>query len=188
MTLIGGFDFEATGVDPNEDRIVEVAIKLMELETGAEKLSFRRLINPGCHIPAGSVAIHGITDADVVGAPRFEAVASGFVSLTQKVQVLAAHNGRYYDLPLLRAELKRAGHDVDALALPPLYDTMLEARWATFDGKVPSLGEFCYALDVDYDTSKAHAALYDVTVMLQAIRSGWLTGRIVIPGIPGPGV
>lgn len=182
MTLVGGFDFESTGVDPNEDRIVEVALKVVELETGKTVLSFQRRINPDRHIPEGAVRIHGIADADVVGAPRFKDIAVGFAALMGKVDILVAHNGEQFDLPLLKAELQRAG--VEVAHFPPLFDTMLHCRWATIDGKIPSLGELCFALDVDYDTSKAHAAMYDVDVMLDAFRSGWKLGRIQVPGVP----
>lgn len=185
--LIGGIDFESTGTDPAQDRIVEVAIKVVDLETGEAKFAYTTRVNPECHIPADAVAVHGIADADVIRAPKFAAIATGFVALIGKVDLIVGHNIRKFDMPMLKAELDRAGFDTDSIGFPPLHDTMLEGRWATFDGKIPSLGEYCFALDVDYDPSAAHAALYDVDVNLQAFRSGWKLGHVKIPGIPAPG-
>jgi DNA polymerase III subunit epsilon len=175
MTLIAGLDLESTGVDPANDRIVEVAVVVMELETGITRMRFERRVNPGQHIPAGAVEIHGISDADVMGAPSFRNMAPGIVALLSRVDLIVAHNGEAFDGPLLVHEIVRSGVSLPA-TLPPVFDTMLEGRGCTSDGKVPNLGELCYALDVDYDPARAHGALYDVEVLLAAFRRGWELG------------
>jgi DNA polymerase III subunit epsilon len=180
MTLIAGLDLESTGVDPATDRIVEVAVVVMELETGLTRLRFERRVNPGQHIPAGAVEVHGISDADVMGAPDFRSLAPGIVTLLSKVDLIVAHNGEAFDGPLLVHEILRAG--VSRMGtLPPVFDTMLAGRGCTSDGKVPTLGELCFALDVDYDPARAHGALYDVEVLLAAFRRGWELGVFALP-------
>jgi DNA polymerase-3 subunit epsilon len=177
--LIAGLDFESTGVDPEKDRIVEVAIVFMDLESGEEQGRFERRINPGIHIPAKAVAIHGISDADVMGAPSFAEIAPGFVKLLARVDLLIGHNIERFDAPLLVHELVRAG--VSPPHFPPVFDTMLHGRGCTDDGKIPRLGELCFALDVPYDLGRAHQATYDVLVNLQAFRRGWQLGVFTVP-------
>jgi DNA polymerase III subunit epsilon len=180
MTLIVGLDLESTGTNVETDRIVEVAVVAMELESGDIRLSFERRINPGIHIPANVVEIHGITDADVIRAPAFGAVAGGLIGLLGRADLVVWHNGDFFDGPLLLHEIHRAGMTAP-LRFPPTFDTMLQGRGCTPDGKAPTLGELCFALDVDYDRARAHAALYDIQVMLQAFRRGWQLGVFTLP-------
>ncbi len=66
-------DLETTGTDTRTDRIVEVAV--LTVYPDGSVVPFVRRVNPGRAIPAGASAIHGITDADVAGAPAFAAIA-----------------------------------------------------------------------------------------------------------------
>ena len=68
------FDIESTGLNPRTDRILELAV--VRLEPGGGRTERRWLLNPGVPIPAESTAIHGITDAMVRDAPRFEEKAA----------------------------------------------------------------------------------------------------------------
>ena len=71
------FDIESTGVVPQRDRIVEIAV-IKLFPDGRRQETVRRL-NPGIPIPAGATAIHGITDADVADAPGFADIAEKWV-------------------------------------------------------------------------------------------------------------
>jgi len=183
MILIGCLDFESTGLDVTEDRIVEVGLVLVDALTMHERLAYERRINPGMHIPADAVAIHGITDSDVARAPTFATIAPGLVKVLSAVDLLVGHNIERFDVPLLVHELVRAG--VSATRFPPVFDTMLQGRCMTDDGKVPTLGELCYALDVPYDPAQAHGALYDVRVNAQAFLRGWQLGVFEVPALAG---
>ena len=66
-------DLETTGTDVREDRIVEVAV--LTVYPGGKTVPFVQRVNPGRPIPAGASAVHGITDADVAGAPTFAVIA-----------------------------------------------------------------------------------------------------------------
>ena len=63
------FDLETTGIDPAEDRIVEIAV--LRIEPGGGRESRTRRINPERPIPPPATAIHGIRDEDVRDAPTF---------------------------------------------------------------------------------------------------------------------
>lgn len=70
-------DTETTGIYAATDRIIEVAITsgpgLLTQGVGADE--FLTLVDPERPIPPEATAIHGITDEDVRGAPKFAAVA-----------------------------------------------------------------------------------------------------------------
>jgi DNA polymerase-3 subunit epsilon len=99
-------DLESTGTDPLEDRIVEVAV-LTVAPCGAEEL-FAARVNPGRPIPPAATAVHGITDADVRGAPAFAELAPEMVRRLSGCD-LAGFGIAGFDLPLLCAECARAG-------------------------------------------------------------------------------
>jgi DNA polymerase-3 subunit epsilon len=97
-------DLETTGVDPAADRIVEVAV--LTLLPGGKHDLFHQRLNPGVPIPPAASAVHGITDADVIGSPTFAAVAPELFA-TLHGSDLAGFGIASFDLPLLAAEFAR---------------------------------------------------------------------------------
>ncbi|MBR5381242.1 MAG: PHP domain-containing protein, partial [Oscillospiraceae bacterium] len=86
------FDIETTGLDPMQDRIIEIGAVIMQGD--AEVARFCTFVDPGMHIPANITQLTGITDDDVAGAPgQEEAVRQllGFVG----DRPLAAHNAAF---------------------------------------------------------------------------------------------
>ncbi|ART57136.1 hypothetical protein CBP35_19680 (plasmid) [Acidovorax carolinensis] len=65
-------DVEVTGVDPDVDRIVDVAI--LRFRNGVPEV-FHSLVNPGIPIPPTASAVHHITDEDVANSPYIEDLA-----------------------------------------------------------------------------------------------------------------
>jgi DNA polymerase-3 subunit epsilon len=165
--IIAGFDLETTGLLSPDHRIVEIYLDLWR--DGKRIWKFEQRINPQRAIAADAQRVHGITNADLIGKPTFEQVAPVISKALRKAHVVVAHNGEEFDWPFLEQEMKRA-----AIALPrvPLFDTMKRGIWATPHGKNPSLMELCFACGVEYDPAKAHAASYDVEVMIECLRKG----------------
>ncbi|MFM8275184.1 MAG: exonuclease domain-containing protein [Gemmata sp.] len=97
-------DLETTGVDPAADRIVEMAV--LTLLPGGKHELFHQRLNPGVPIPPAASAVHGITDADVIGSPTFAAVAPELFA-TLHGSDLAGFGSASFDLPLLAAEFAR---------------------------------------------------------------------------------
>ncbi len=95
-------DIETTGLDRENDRIVEIGIILLSasLEIEAEWSS---LIFPERSV--GATSIHGISDDDVASAPSFAEVAPKVVELLRGRR-LVAHNVRF-DIDVLNAEFAR---------------------------------------------------------------------------------
>ena len=100
-------DCESSGVDAYNDRIVQITLRRVD-DDGSESEVFSSLVNPGIPIPADSTAIHGIHDEDVAEAPTFEQIHEDVERLVDDA-VLIGYNSRSFDVPLIHAELLRAG-------------------------------------------------------------------------------
>lgn len=167
-------DIETTGLSQEQGhRIIEVCFSVWRFDAVArtrQKVgTMIQRINPLRDIDAGAQAVHGISLAELRGEPEWDAVAPKIQKLFDMTDVFVAHNGESFDGPFLALELIRAG-----LKLPnfKVFDTMTNARSCTPFGKVPNLGELCFALGVEYDPEKAHSAEYDVNVLVEAYWKG----------------
>jgi DNA polymerase III epsilon subunit family exonuclease len=100
------FDCETTGTDPAVDEIVSLAVVRLDAD-GAETARYARLVRPSRPIPAEATAVHGITDEDVAGAPRFAEIGEELLALLDGA-VFVAHNVSF-DLPMVQQAFARAG-------------------------------------------------------------------------------
>jgi DNA polymerase-3 subunit epsilon len=100
------FDLEATGVNVAEDRIVEISILRREVDGNSS--AFTKLVNPERPIPPDATEVHHISNEMVQGAPTFKEIAPEVVRMLDGAD-LAGYNILSFDIPLLAAELKRAG-------------------------------------------------------------------------------
>lgn len=178
MTIIAGYDIETTGTlienNKKEHRIIEAALVYYELETGKKVGEYLQRFNPQRSIEAGAYLVHHIALGDLVHEPSFKEGAEEFRKAIEKADIIVAHNGDDFDFPFTILETDRVGCSLTKNFAT--FDTMKQGRWATVDGKVPRLGELCYALDVDYDEEQAHGALYDVEVMMECFFKGQKLG------------
>ena len=102
-------DVETTGLDPTGgDRVISIGcVELVERQfTGRD---FHRLIDPQRPIPAESARVHGISDDDVAGRPKFADLAGEFLEFVRGAHLLG-HNVEF-DLGFLDAELQKAGRE-----------------------------------------------------------------------------
>lgn len=116
------FDLETTDNDPDACGIIEVGAA--RVRDGKAVATFHSLVRPDRPIAAGATATHGYTDADVAGAPAFGAIWPRFRAFVGR-DLLVAHNGIAFDLPVLRRHLAAAGATMDDV---PVFDTLPEAR------------------------------------------------------------
>jgi len=177
MKIIG-LDTETTGLEQEKGhRIIEIAMLTYELETQALVDRYVIRIDPERAIDPMAQAVHGISYTDLIGEPKWNAVAEEIAKRMSTADLLVAHN-MGFDGPFIAAELMRVGIEV-----PDVHSlcTMENARWATPDGKLPRLGELCFALNVAYDTAKAHGADYDVQVTMACFFKGLARGFYKLP-------
>ncbi len=161
-------DFETTGFDETVDRVVEVGVACFR--GGQLEGTKSWLVQPGMAIPESAVAVHGITDAMVADAPRFEAIAH---ELAQALQgyLPVAYNAAF-DRKFLLAEMARAGL---TRKLPPAadkdvawVDPLVWVRELQADEKSKKLGDVCERLGIPL--SDAHRAWADAEA----------TGRVLL--------
>lgn len=157
-TPLAVFDLESTGLDTAEDRIVQIAI--LQIDGGKPGRFWSSLIDPGCFIPPESSAVHGITDRDVIHAPRIAAVAPTILGLIRG-RGLVAYNGARFDLPMLRCELARSGVSIrDRRVLDPLVWVREVDRFVRGSGR-HKLTAVCERWGIELD-GQAHDARTDV--------------------------
>lgn len=180
--IVGGTDTETTGLLDPDHRIIEVCIQRWDiadfLATGftAPPVKLDTLverIDPERSIDAKAQAVHGIMASDLVGKPRWPAVASLIRDRLDSCDMVVAHNGFDFDFPFFLQEFKRVG--VPDPEFEP-FDTMVSGRWATPFGKSPTLAELCWSCGVPYDPAQSHAAEYDVDVMMKSFFMGLRRG------------
>lgn len=108
-------DVETTGLDSDPTaRVVELAAVRFEDGRPTDRRVATR-INPGMPIPAEATAIHGITDADVSGAPTFAEAWPHVVALYDSDFVSTVAYSAAFDRAFASSEVLRA-----SLGKPPL--------------------------------------------------------------------
>lgn len=146
-------DTETTGLKPSESRVVEVA-----LVDDAGQVLLNTLVNPGVPIPEGATAIHGITDADVAGAPLLEELLPALNALVRGRQ-LVIYNSQY-DIAFLPS-LRTVAADVQCCMLAA-QGAMGTKRWPKLSAAAEWAGHVW--------TGTAHRALADTL----AARTVWM--------------
>jgi len=163
--IITGFDIETTGLSADKGHcVIEVAMIHYDYTTEKEIARYIQRVNPGRSIDAGAQNVHGISIEDLASEPVWGDVAAECHKQIAKTDLLMCHN-LMFDAPFIATEFTRVG-----LELPDVeaFCTMENGRWATATGKYPKLAELCWSVGVDYDADAAHAADYDVEVMVAA--------------------
>lgn len=172
-TVYLALDFETTGLDPARERVVEIGAlrftpgaqgsRLSPGQAGAIEVgALSSLVDPGIRIPREVIAIHGITNEDVEGAPSFAGVGPILTALAAGAY-LVAHNAPF-DLSFLRAELSRAGLNPP---LNPVLDTRIIAR-AAFPG-LSSYKLVDLAARFGIDKGRSHRALDDARTCMELL-------------------
>jgi len=153
-------DTETTGLDPAlGHRVIEIAaIELgNDLPTGK---FFHRLLDPDRPVPAEATAIHGFTDADLAGKPRFSEVARELLAFLGSDPIIA-HNAPF-DFAFLDAELALC--DLPKLDRQRMIDTLALAK-SLFPGMTNSLDALCRRFAVDLSERSSHNALLDCRLL-----------------------
>ena len=155
-------DTETTGFDPKTgDRLIEVGCIEIEdlLPTGR---TFHRLVNPERSIPAGAIAVHGITDDKVKDAPKFAEIVNDLTAFIGDAPIIA-HNAQF-DRNFIDFEYGRSGR--------PLIDgsrwiDTLQLAQKRFPGMANSLDALCKRFKVSLVERTLHGALIDARLLAE---------------------
>ncbi len=149
------FDIETTGLDTDNDRIIELGA--VRVKDGTVIGVFEKLINPGIYISDEITNINGISNEMVKDADYPGVVLSGFNRFIDGVEFLVGHNAYRFDYPFIQSEFKRNFIKHDKLYIK---DTVFIAR-----KKIPRLRSYSLknlAIHFGIENKTAHRALSDV--------------------------
>jgi len=153
------FDFETTGLSPENDRIIEIgALKIIDDEIVD---SFNELIDPKRPIPPYiSSKIH-ITNEMVFGKRKVEEVLPEFLEFIENFPLIA-HNAKF-DMSFLLNNLERMGLKCDNAAIDTLY---LSKKYLNLEKN--SLQYITNHFKINHDN--AHRAFADVLALFEVYK------------------
>lgn len=157
------FDLETTSADTKTARTVQIA--MIRIEPDGTQIPYKTLINPGCPIPPESTEVHGITDADVAGAPTLAEVAVHINGWTCDAD-LAGHNGISFDLEILQRQFAEAGIELQGPEDQAFIDTLKLEQYL-----VPNTLSAIYARRTGRTLEGAHDAMEDVKATIDILQS-----------------
>ena len=155
-------DTETTGFDPKSgDRLIEIGCIEIDdlLPTGR---TFHRYVNPERSIPAGAVAVHGITDDKVRDAPKFHEIVGDFLDFVGDAPIIA-HNAAFdrsfvdWECTNCQSALIEAHRWIDTLQLAQ----------KRFPGMPNSLDALCKRFKVSLADRSFHGALIDARLLAE---------------------
>jgi ATP-dependent DNA helicase DinG len=150
-------DFEATGLDPKVDELIEAGAILVE--AGAERVRvFNSLIHTGQELTPFIKRLTGITQRDVAGAPPLPEVAAALDRFIGEAPVVA-HNAAFEKSWLTQAVSRR-------FAAHPFLDTVEILALVYPDAANMKLDTFCRR---GLGRGERHRALDDALDMLRVL-------------------
>jgi len=155
-------DTETTGLEVEKGhRLVEICCIELDgrLPTGR---FYHTLIDPQRDIPAEAVAIHGLTEEKLKGAPVFADIAGPLLEFIAESR-LVIHNAEF-DLRFLNSELARL--DRPPIPVSQSLDTLALAR-RRFPGSSCSLNDLCRRFNFDLSARSKHGARIDAELLAQ---------------------
>lgn len=155
-------DCEMTGLDPQKDRIVEVACVRFTLSGELDR--FETLINPECDIPQEAFAIHRISNELVRDRPTIESMISQILSFVGE-DIIIGH-GVTFDMEMLSIAAKRA-RVPSQLHCHTYIDTL---RLARYYGDSPNNSLVGLAQHFNVPVDESHRAMADVLVNIEVFK------------------
>lgn len=155
-------DCETTGLEPNVDRIIEIAVVKFTFNEVLE--AFETLIDPKCPIPESSIAIHHISNEMVQGKPSIAEIIPEILRLIER-NIIIGH-GIGLDIQFICEEAKR--HSIPCnLQTNQKIDTLRMARLYG-ESPVNSLERLRQHFNIAEEG--AHRAMSDVIVNIEVFK------------------
>ncbi|MBS0628812.1 MAG: DUF3820 family protein [Verrucomicrobia bacterium] len=156
------FDCETTGLEPHNDRIIEIAVVKFTFDEILE--SFETLIDPERPIPQNTIEIHHITDDMVLGKPKAPEVIPQVLKMIGN-HVLIGH-GIQLDVNFIQEECKRSRIPCN-LGNNLFLDTL---RMARLYGETPVNSLQRLRQHFNIAEEGAHRAMSDVIVNIEVFK------------------
>ena len=154
------FDLETTGLDQDQDRIVEIGAQ--KLKNGELIDQFESLVDPKSDFPIEAQRVSGITPNMLIGKPVIEEVLPKFFNFIDG-SILVAHNANF-DMGFIRKTASRMGIDLEW----PAFCTLKMARELLPDLERKTLDEL--ALNYNLTFEARHRSIGDVKVTVGVLQ------------------
>ncbi|AIR90396.1 DNA polymerase III subunit epsilon [Pseudomonas cremoricolorata] len=157
-------DTETTGMPVTEGhRVIEIGC----VEVVGRRLTGRHFhvyLQPDRESDEGAIGVHGITDAFLIGKPRFAEVADEFFAFIEGA-TLVIHNAAF-DVGFINNEFALVGQSqrADISQHCPILDTLMMAR-SRHPGQRNSLDALCKRYGIDNSGRELHGALLDAELL-----------------------
>ena len=153
-------DTETTGLNAKEGhRLIEIGACEMVNHVITSK-TFHVYINPQREIDIDAVNIHGISNDDLIGKPKFSEICDEFLEFIGN-SVLIIHNADF-DVSFINNELKLCGKNFEIKN--PIIDTLKLAK-KKFPGSLVNLDSLCKRFNINLNSRKFHGALIDAVLL-----------------------
>lgn len=155
-------DTETTGLEVAQGhRIIEIGCVEMvnRRRTGN---TFHQYLRPDRDIDSGAEQVHGISNEELRGKPRFAEVAGEFLEFIGSAELII-HNAEF-DVGFLDNELRLAGRDGGIRSHCQVLDTLLLAR-RLHPGQRNGLDALCRRYGIDNSAREYHGALLDAQLL-----------------------
>lgn len=155
-------DCETTGLDPVQDRIIEVAAVLFTTNEIIDR--FESLVDPECVIPESSIAIHNITQEMIAGKPLMISLVPKLLEFIGN-RIIVGH-GVGFDIEVIALAAERGG--IASNLRRNLYlDTLRMARHYG-ESPVNSLEQLRRHFNIEFEGP--HRAMNDVMVNMEVFK------------------
>lgn len=173
------FDIESTGLDIAKNSIIELCfVKLFP--DGQRSIKTWRICpwdyERNCQRPIEPSAekVHGISDAELTGEPKFYEIADEVVEWIKDSE-LGGYNSQKFDLPMLAEEIERAsrktGKDYKKICGLDMHNKkMIDAQLIFFDYEPRNL-KAAHRFYCGKDFDNAHAAENDVLATIDVLEA-----------------
>lgn len=155
-------DCETTGLDPKEDRLIEIAVVKFTFDGMLE--SFETLIDPERPIPEATIAIHHISQEMIQGKPKVAEVLPKVLKMIGD-HILVGH-GIGLDISFIAEEAKR-NQILCRIEENPSLDTL---RMARLYGESPVNSLERLRKHFNIAEEGAHRAMSDVIVNIEVFK------------------
>jgi|TARA_B100000287_G_scaffold359340_1_gene351337 DNA polymerase-3 subunit epsilon len=164
-------DTETTGLDPEKDRIIELAcVEIVNDSPTGDK--YHRYYNPGNIIISNEAEqIHGLNNKFLEKFPTFEKSAQEFIEFIKDSQLII-HNASF-DLSMINTSLERVGKEVISSSRAIC---TLEMSRKMFPGSKNNLNALCRRFNISLESREKHGALTDC-YLLQEVYIELLGGK-----------
>jgi len=155
------FDFETTGLDARQERIIEIgAQRLRKMEVIDE---YSTLVDPEVTLSETITKITGLDNKMLAGQPRIAEVMPAFLRFIEG-SVLVAHNAEF-DMAFLSQSCFRLGYDLSW----PAFCTLKLARVLLPELESKNLDTLAKYYDLQFEAR--HRSIGDVKVTVDVLRA-----------------